>query len=97
MDDGTASASRVRVRVVVRGRVQGVGYRWSARQAAERLALAGIATNRRDGSVLVEVEGPPGKVEAMLDWLRGGPSGAEVTAVHVEALPPVGESGFRIV
>jgi acylphosphatase len=96
MDDGTASGSRVRVRAIVRGRVQGVGYRWSARMAAERLALGGFATNRPDGSVLVEAEGSSADVEAMLDWLRRGPPGALVTAVDVESVAPDGDTAFRI-
>ncbi|TXN31005.1 acylphosphatase [Lacisediminihabitans profunda] len=97
MDDGAASGSRARVRAVVRGRVQGVGYRWSARIAAERLALGGFATNRPDGSVLVEAEGPPADVDALLDWLRRGPPGALVTAVDAESVPPDGDTVFRII
>ncbi|WP_394769942.1 acylphosphatase [Lacisediminihabitans sp.] len=96
MDDGTASGASVRVRVIVRGRVQGVGYRWSARIAAERLALGGFATNRPDGSVLVEAEGPSADVDALLDWLRQGPPGARVTAVDAESVPPVGDTVFHI-
>lgn len=96
MDRAGAAASRVRVRAIVSGRVQGVGYRWSARMAAERLSVGGFATNRPDGSVLVEAEGEPADVHAMLDWLRRGPPGARVTAVDVHSVAPEGDTVFRI-
>ena len=78
------------------GGVQGVGFRWGAREAAQRLGVTGWARNRLDGSVEVELEGPPEQVDRMLDWLRTGPPGAAVSAVEVSDLPPTGDDAFRI-
>jgi acylphosphatase len=86
----------VRQRAIVRGRVQGIGYRWTARSEARRLGVAGFVTNRADGTVEVEAEGPPDAVSEFLDWLRRGPTGAHVDAVEVEPLSPAGDEGFTI-
>jgi acylphosphatase len=85
----------VRRRVVVRGRVQGVWFRASAAREAEGRGLAGFARNERDGSVLVEVEGPTAAVEQVVAWCRVGPPRAEVTDVVVTAIEPLGGAGFR--
>jgi len=86
----------IRRRAVVHGEVQGVGYRYAARQRASELRLAGFVRNRADGSVEAEIEGPDAAVAAMLDWLGSGPAWARVTSVDVEDRPPLGETGFRI-
>ena len=84
----------MRRRFVVRGRVQGVWFRASAEREAARLRVAGFARNERDGSVTVEAEGPPAAVAAMEAWCRIGPSRAEVTAVDVVEIEPLGGTGF---
>jgi acylphosphatase len=86
----------IRKRVLVHGEVQGVGFRYSARQKASELGLAGFVRNRRDGSVEAEIEGSDAAVTAMLEWLRAGPAWARVTAVDVDDLSPLGEAEFRI-
>jgi acylphosphatase len=86
----------VRRRVVVRGQVQGVGFRMNARARALELDLAGSAENLRDGSVLVEIEGAAPSVDAMLEWLRDGPRWAEVASLEIEELPPTGVAGFVV-
>jgi acylphosphatase len=86
----------IRKRAIVSGGVQGVGFRWGAREAAERLGVAGWARNRLDGTVEVEVEGEPESVDRMLDWLRSGPPGASVEAVDVTDAQPDGDDRFRI-
>lgn len=86
----------IRKRVLVHGDVQGVGFRYSARQKASELGLAGFVRNRRDGSVEAEIEGSDAAVAAMLEWLGAGPAWARVTAVDVDDLSPLGEAGFRI-
>jgi acylphosphatase len=85
----------VRKRVVVQGRVQGVWFRASLAREAERLGVAGFARNQRDGSVLVELEGPARVVEELVQWCHVGPPRAEVTHVAVEDVPPTGQRGFR--
>ena len=70
-----------RFHVVVRGRVQGVGFRWYVRESARDLGLAGWVRNRPDGSVEVAVEGDDHSVKSMRDALVRGPAGASVTGL----------------
>ena len=62
----------VRLTAFVKGRVQGVGFRWWTRARALELGLRGSATNLDDGRVEVVAEGPRERCEALLDLLRGG-------------------------
>ena len=84
-------AAITRARVVVRGHVQGVGFRWAARGAALRLGLTGWVRNRPDGSVEALLEGSPDAVERMVDWLRIGPPAARVSGVTRLDEPHTGE------
>ena len=81
---------RERVVVVVRGVVQGVGFRWFVQRTASDLDLAGWVRNRDDGAVEVTAEGPTGAVEALLTALGVGPDGALVSEVSVRHEPPTG-------
>ena len=74
-------------RARVSGRVQGVGFRWSAVREARRLGLRGWVRNAEDGSVEVEAEGASPALEDFLSWLRAGPAGALVTDVEVSPVP----------
>ncbi len=87
----------IRKRVVVTGRVQGVGFRWSAREEATAFGVTGFARNRPDGSVEAEIEGAPDAVERMLAWLASGPPGARVSGCSTTDIEPVGDDGFRII
>lgn len=84
-------------RYVISGRVQGVGYRFFARDAASREGIRGCVRNLPNGSVEVEAEGD---AEAMLRFemaLRRGPRGARVDDVLVDSAPPSGAwDRFRI-
>ena len=62
----------VRLTAFVKGRVQGVGFRWWTRARALELGLTGSATNLDDGRVQVVAEGPEEQVTALLALLRGG-------------------------
>jgi acylphosphatase len=66
------------VHVSIRGRVQGVGFRYFARHRAVALGLSGWVRNREDGSVEVEAEGDRAALEALVGELRTGPPGAQV-------------------
>ena len=83
--------------VRIRGRVQGVGFRYWTQEEALRLGLSGWVRNEIDGSVAALIAGPEDAVAAMLDKLREGPAGAnvaEVTAAPAEA--PDSGAGFGI-
>jgi acylphosphatase len=84
------------VRVIVRGFVQAVGFRATTRSRARSLDVAGWVRNNPDGTVEAELEGPSDRVEALVEWFRHGPRGAQVDAIDVEPLDPVGERGFSI-
>lgn len=85
-----------RVEVTVRGRVQGVGYRYDTRARAERLGLAGWVRNRADGSVEACLEGDDEAIEALLAWMGRGPAGATVTSVDAVPAAPGNLRGFEI-
>jgi acylphosphatase len=86
----------VRVRVVVSGRVQGVGFRQQASARARTLGLGGWIVNRPDGTVEAVFEGAPDLVASMVAWCRRGPSGARVEGVEEHPEPPAGDREFRI-
>ena len=79
-------------RVLISGRVQGVGFRWATRAEAERVGATGTVRNLPDGRVEVVVDDCP----ELVAWLRHGPAGADVTTVEVSEVAASGEAGFRI-
>jgi acylphosphatase len=74
---------RVTKRVIVRGRVQGVGFRFSTVREAEGHGITGWVRNRQDGTVEAVVQGPRDAVARMLEWIERGPDGARVDAIEV--------------
>jgi DNA ligase D-like protein (predicted 3'-phosphoesterase) len=88
------TAARVRVRV--RGRVQGVFFREATRAKALELGALGWVRNADEGSVLVHAEGPEAPVEALLAFLREGPPAASVEEVEVKRVKPEGHEQFAI-
>ena len=75
-------------RVVVSGRVQGVGFRYAALEAAQASGVTGWVRNCRDGTVEALVQGDRAAVEAVVAWCRRGPPAARVTDVDVSEAPP---------
>jgi acylphosphatase len=73
---------KVRARVVIEGRVQGVFFRHHTQEMAFELGVKGWVKNRRDGHVEAVFEGDQERVDQILQWCRRGPSGARVTKVH---------------
>lgn len=91
-----ASGEPVRRRVVAHGRVQAVGFRAACAAEAERRGVAGWVANRREGTVEAAFEGAPEAVEALVDWTRRGPAGAQVDDVTVSAEEPEGQTAFVV-
>lgn len=71
----------MRLHVAVRGRVQGVGFRWFVREAARRLDIAGWVKNLPDGSVEVAADGSDDAIADLRAELQRGPEGAHVQSV----------------
>ena len=85
---------QLRRRIVVRGNVQGVGYRFSAQRAAGGTASQAGIRNCPDGSVEAVLEGERAAVEAMIEWCRHGPPHAEVRELEAHEEEPEGLAGF---
>ena len=79
-----------RLEAIVRGDVQGVGFRWFVVRRATQLGLSGWTSNEPDGSVRVVAEGTPAALDALLAALHAGPPGASVDRVDANRLPSVG-------
>ena len=91
----SAKAARVAIKVVIRGRVQGVWYRGWAVDTARGLGLHGWVRNRRDGTVEALFAGPVDAVRQMVEACWQGPAAAQVAAIdETHAEFPV-EAGFR--
>ncbi len=84
-----------RVRVLISGVVQGVGFRPFVFRAAKKLGLGGTVRNTTAG-VEIEAEGPGSRVRKLLEELREGPPIAHVEHIEVEDLPVLNERSFRV-
>jgi len=85
-----------RLRLVVEGHVQGVGYRWFVRESAQRLGLSGWVRNRDDGSVEIEAEGAAKVLETFVGELRTGNPIARVDRLSSEIVAATGDARFEI-
>jgi len=75
---------------IIDGRVQGVGFRYSAQRKAADLDITGWIRNNPDGTVEILAEGAPERLSAFLSWLRSGPSFAYVSKVDNKPVRPRG-------
>ena len=85
------TGSEMRLKAVIKGEVQGVGFRWAVQSQAGRLGLTGYAENLPDGSVRVEAEGPPDRLDQLEAFLHRGPRWAEVASLDSQRGPATGE------
>jgi acylphosphatase len=88
----------VRIEVTVRGRVQGVGFRYFVVRQARRLGLSGWVANEADGSVRAVIEGPTAAVDRIAEVLAVGPPGAivdDVSSVRMAATGGFDDFGVR--
>lgn len=84
-------------RFLVRGRVQGVGFRWFVEREAQMLSIAGWVRNNADGTVEVLAQGTSHQLSGLHSRLRQGPRAARVDSVEVsDVRPSANLSSFRI-
>jgi DNA ligase D-like protein (predicted 3'-phosphoesterase) len=84
------------VRAVVRGSVQGVGFRYATLRRARELGLSGWVRNGADGSVEVHAEGTESTLAELVAFLRQGPAAAHVAGVELEGVAVEGHEQFAI-
>ncbi|MFH1726705.1 MAG: acylphosphatase [Elusimicrobiota bacterium] len=81
----------IRLHLLIKGRVQGVGYRWFARDTAGQMALSGWVRNLVSGDVEAEVEGDPGTLRKFIGELKTGLPFARVSAIQEREVPAKGD------
>jgi acylphosphatase len=87
----------LRLEAVVRGRVQGVGFRYHVVREARRLGLGGWVANEHDGSVRAIAEGTSAALDRLEELLRTGPPGSIISGVSVVRMPATGRfEGFAV-
>jgi len=86
MQENRGNAEPICVKCYVGGVVQGVFFRATTREQAQRLGLTGYAKNLADGRVEVVACGAPDAVDQLKEWLRNGPPAARVTGVACESV-----------
>ncbi|MEA2107409.1 MAG: acylphosphatase [Bacteroidota bacterium] len=82
--------------IYIYGKVQGVGFRYSALQKANELSIKGFVHNKSDGSVYIEAEGKAEILEEFLVWCHQGPSWARVDNIKYEEIPLSNYKKFMI-
>jgi len=82
--------------IIIKGKVQGVGYRYNAQAMAHKLNLCGFVRNQFDESVLTHAEGEEENIHRFIEWCNTGPRLADVTEVIAEEQDPKGYQTFEI-
>ncbi|BAU64368.1 acylphosphatase [Stanieria sp. NIES-3757] len=87
-----------KIRAIVSGQVQGVGFRMSTRSQARQIGIDGFVRNLTNGDVEIIAKGEAEKVDRLLEWAKSGPPSAVVNKLEVEVLVDNGEElkGFEI-
>jgi len=83
-------------RIIARGIVQGVGFRYHTSEKANSLNLQGTVENQSDGSVLIYVQGEEAGLLEFLDWCHSGPSASTVKSLDYEIVQPSKYQRFQI-
>jgi len=86
----------VNYRIIVHGRVQGVGYRYSALNMAKHLSLSGYVKNLSSGAVQLEIEGPFTAAQQMIAWCKSGPGTGYVDDVELNQREVKHYSSFEV-
>ena len=88
--------SKLRLDLVIEGRVQGVGYRYSAKIKAESLCIKGSVKNMHDGTVFLTAQGEKESMESFVRWCHKGPPSAKVRKIHKVQGKTKGFTEFKI-
>lgn len=92
------TSSKVRARLLVQGKVQGVFFRENTKQKAQELGLTGWVKNTDEGAVEAVFEGEKEKVSEIVEWLKNGPPLAKVENVEIEWQEYQNEfTGFQVI
>ncbi|MCJ7713645.1 acylphosphatase [Candidatus Bathyarchaeota archaeon] len=83
-------------KIHVTGRVQGVGFRWSASREAKNRGIKGLVKNLSNGSVYIEAEGSGEKLNEYVEWCKKGPDFGFVESVTIDVFTPANYTDFRI-
>lgn len=83
--------------VIVAGRVQGVGFRWFAKETADSLGLTGWVHNREDGTVEAEAQGTDAKLDEFIERLQTGNTAARVDSLETKPAAVKHEAAFKII
>lgn len=83
-------------KILVKGKVQGVNYRYNAQAAAHKYDLTGYVKNTHDGHVFINAEGREENLQQFIEWCNTGPTKAEVSEVNSEEQEVVGYTTFEI-
>lgn len=83
-------------KINVSGRVQGVGFRYSAAKEARIHGITGFVKNLSNGEVYIEAEGTSNDLNSFVEWCKKGPAFGNVESVIVNSYPPVNYNEFRI-
>jgi len=86
---------KVLYKIHIRGRVQGVGFRWNAVREARSLGITGLVKNLDDGSVYIEAEGVREQLTVFLEWCKKGPAFGYVESVKTDLYPPADYTDFH--
>lgn len=84
------------INIKIYGKVQGIFFRASAKELADKLRVSGFAQNMSDGSVYIEAEGEEDKLNQFIEWCHTGPSMAEVEKVEITNKPLKNFSKFEV-
>ena len=89
--------SELRLDLFIEGKVQGVGYRYSAKIKAESMGIRGSVQNLRDGSVFVTAQGEKEAIDKFVRWCHKGPPGAKVSNIEKVKGKTEEFSEFRVI
>jgi acylphosphatase len=84
------------IEIIIKGKVQGVGFRYHTRKIANELNIRGFVKNMYDGSVYIHAHGAEQEIEMFINWCRQGPRLAIVDFLELKEIPDNDFDGFTV-